>query len=107
MVKYIVAGFAISSLFHAVNVQAQQDPTAPLGWQKKISPTRISAPTLPQLQSVICEQSRCRATLNGQTLMVGRYIKGYRVSQINDSSVILTRNQKQWQLSLFTADIKQ
>lgn len=36
MVKYIVEGFAISCLFHALTVQAQQDPTAPLGWQKNI-----------------------------------------------------------------------
>ena len=107
MVKYIVEGFAISCLFHALTVQAQQDPTAPLGWQKQTSATIISTPRLPQLQSVICDQSRCRATLNGQTLTVGRYIEGYRVSQINDSSVIVTRNQKQWQLSLFTANIKQ
>ncbi|WP_239996526.1 MSHA biogenesis protein MshK [Photobacterium phosphoreum] len=107
MVKYIVAGLVLSCLFFAVTVQAQQDPTAPLGWQKKTSPAIISIPRLPQLQSVICDNHRCRATLNGHTVTVGSHIKGYRVSQINDSSVILTRNQKQWQLSLFTANIKQ
>ncbi|WP_052671622.1 hypothetical protein [Photobacterium kishitanii] len=107
MVKYIVAGLAISSLLHAVNVQAQQDPTAPLGWQKKSPSVVVSAPSLPQLQSVICEQQHCRAILNGQTVRVGSYIKGYTVSRISDSSVILTRNKKQWQLSLFSADIKQ
>ncbi|SMY36604.1 MSHA biogenesis protein MshK [Photobacterium andalusiense] len=107
MVKYIVTGVGLSGLLFAANIYAQQDPTAPLGWQKKSSSVAVSAPSLPQLQSVICDAQACRATLSGKSVTVGSVIRGYRVSRISDSSVILTRNKKQWQLSLFSANIKQ
>ncbi|OBU26171.1 hypothetical protein [Photobacterium aquimaris] len=107
MVKYLVTGVGLSGLLFAVNIHAQQDPTAPLGWQKKTSSVTVSAPLLPQLQSVICDAQACRATLSGKSVTVGSVIRGYTVSRVSDSSVVLTRNQKQWQLSLFSTNIKQ
>ena len=106
MGKYTVTGCVICCLFYGVKVHAQQDPTAPLSWPQQRSSSLHSRSALPQLQSVICEP-QCRAILSGQPVAVGSYITGYRVSRINDSSVILTRNKKQWQLSLFSTDIKQ
>lgn len=107
MVKHIVVGLVFGCLCYGSTVFAQQDPTAPLGWQQQSSSITVSSPKLPQLQSVICYPQRCRAILSGQDVAVGGQIKGYTVSRINDSSVVLTRNGKQWQLSLFAVNIKQ
>lgn len=108
MVKFIVSSLLIFCVCYGTNVYAQHDPTAPLSWQVKPKATVKHGYKLPQLQSVICQQQqKCSAILNGILVSTGGNVKGYTVSRINDDSVVVTRNGKQWRLALFANNIKQ
>lgn len=90
---------------------AQQDPTAPLGWQQPVQSQNKSkkkvTPAVPKLQSVICDQLQtCSAVLNGRVVSKGSVVNGYKVTKINDEFVFLQRGSKQWKLSLFSIDVK-
>ncbi|WP_428775073.1 MSHA biogenesis protein MshK [Vibrio sp.] len=98
-------------LFTIVSVSAiaAQDPTAPLNWQapKSNKTGSVSRKPLPNLQSIACESNLCSAVLQDQVVTVGDKVYGYRVSRIRPETVTLTRGSKQWNLELFTLDIKQ
>ncbi|KMV30208.1 MSHA biogenesis protein MshK [Photobacterium swingsii] len=106
MVKYVFmvalgVGMFISS------VHANQDPTAPLGWQAPVKKHTTSRTRLPQLQGILCdEQSRCTAILNNKVVSIGGRISGYTLSSIQDESVMLRRGSKQWRLEMFAENIK-
>ncbi len=82
------------------------DPTAPIGWQKPVAKPRQVKQPLPALQSVICTNT-CDAVIAGKIVTSGDSVNGYRVGKISDSSVLLYRDGKQWQLSLFRDQVKQ
>ncbi|EGA71786.1 MSHA biogenesis protein MshK [Vibrio sinaloensis DSM 21326] len=90
---------------------ASQDPTAPLNWVKpeQTQPTkkRISQP-LPKLQSIVCiDALSCKAVINNQVRVAGERVAGYKINKIESERVVLSRGGKQWQLELFSMDIKQ
>jgi len=45
--------------------------------------------------------------LNNQVALVGETVNGYKVTSIEPELVRLSRAGKQWELELFTLDIKQ
>ncbi|WP_434358265.1 MSHA biogenesis protein MshK [Parasalinivibrio latis] len=105
----LVVVFALSVLAIPVCSYAGSvavDPTAPLGWQKPVSKARQVRQPLPALQSIICTVS-CDAVIGGKSVAAGDVVDGYRVGKISDSSVLLYRDGKQWQLSLFRDQVKQ
>ncbi|WP_264877799.1 MSHA biogenesis protein MshK [Vibrio agarivorans] len=90
---------------------AAQDPTAPLGW---IAPKKTTTPAkrsyrVPKLNSIICqpEKANCSAILNSRVVSAGDTVNGYRVNQITDQDVTLSRAGKQWKLQMFTLEIKE
>ncbi|MGC9460548.1 hypothetical protein [Vibrio genomosp. F10] len=93
------------------NQNTAQDPTAPLGWQKKESSTSTAKKTvvyrLPTLKSIACDHvNRCNAVLNNSVVETGDKLNGYQVRQITDEKVTLVRGSKLWTLELFSLDIK-
>lgn len=89
---------------------ASEDPTAPLGWEKSVPKTEIAKPSypVPTLQSIVCAEGRnCYAIVDQKMVAQGDMIKGYRVTAIHPDQVKLTRAGREWQLALFTLDIKQ
>ncbi|USD41492.1 MSHA biogenesis protein MshK [Vibrio sp. SCSIO 43135] len=90
---------------------ASQDPTAPLGWEKPNS-TQPSAKKkvvyrLPTLNSIVCvKRDSCYATLNNTVVESGDRVNGYQVTRITDEVVTVARDSKQWNLELFSLDIK-
>lgn len=97
---------AVLMVLMSICAVAAQDPTAPLGGRVSNTGTVSSVATaLPELQSIVCQQV-CYATLNQQVLSRGDEIDGYRVKQISEEQVTLTKGQQIWQLQLFSLDIK-
>ncbi len=103
--KVILAWLLVSGV-----AQAQmQDPTAPLGWAAPAAQAPSVKPVVvkvPQLHSIICVQS-CQAVLNDRVVSQGDSINGYQVARITADQVTLRRGEQQWQLALFSLDIKQ
>ncbi|EEZ01357.1 MSHA biogenesis protein MshK [Vibrio sp. RC586] len=96
-------------LMVAANSYATEDPTAPLGWEKSAPKTEKTKPTypVPTLQSIVCAQGRsCYAIVDQKVVAQGDVINGYRVAAIQPDQVKITRAGKEWQLALFTLDIK-
>ena len=94
----------------SLNVMASQDPTAPLGWQspQQSKATIIKRKPVPKLQSIVCEEAAgCSAIINGQVVLAGEQVNGYKVSQIKPEVVTLVRGGKQWKLNLFSLEVKQ
>lgn len=94
----------------SLNTLASQDPTAPLGWQKSTpnKPAVVKRKPVPKLQSIVCEDTHgCSAIINGQVVLAGEQVSGYKVSQIKPEVVTLVRGGKQWKLNLFSLDVKQ
>lgn len=92
------------------NSVASQDPTAPLGWQKpkQNNTTQVKRVSVPILQSIVCEDvTGCRAILNGQVVVAGEQVSGFKVSQIQPEVVTLVGGGKQWNLNLFSLEVKQ
>ncbi|MEZ8094878.1 MSHA biogenesis protein MshK [Photobacterium swingsii] len=106
MVKYVFM-VALGVGMFTSSVHANQDPTAPLGWQAPVKKHTTSRTRLPQLQGILCdEQSRCTAILNNKVVSIGGRISGYTLSSIQDESVMLRRGSKQWRLEMFAENIK-
>ncbi|MEZ8101919.1 MSHA biogenesis protein MshK [Vibrio bivalvicida] len=99
----LVAGYSF-------NAFASQDPTAPLGWQnpQHSMATTVKRKSVPKLQSIVCEdKGGCSAIINGEVVLVGEQISDYRVGQIKPETVTLVRDGKQWELKLFSLEVKQ
>lgn len=101
----------ISLLGFSCAAFAQQDPTAPLGWQKapESKPVKkVVRHKVPTLQSIVCgEQSECYAILNGKALSAGEKINGYQLNSIQSGYVTVARGGKQWKLEMFPLEVKQ
>lgn len=109
MAKSLI-GLSLISLFSG-NAEANQDPTAPLGWKHiaaSASEKRSVTPhRLPNLNSIICRQSyQCIAILNDKVVEQGARIDGYSVTKVNREFVTLKRGHQQWKLQLFSLNIK-
>lgn len=100
MNKQIICGF--SGLLWACIAQAQ-DPTQP-EWPAFAAPAASVAsaekPAL-RLQLVRQQGEHQLAVINGQSLMVGQVIAGYRLVRIERNQVTLRNEQEQLVLSLF------
>lgn len=84
-----------------------QDPTAPLGWLSAPEKPKRVQYNVPVLQSIICQKdSPCIAILNDKVISSGESINGYRINNIDEKKVTLTRGSKTWHLELFTQVIK-
>ncbi|MDN3608298.1 MSHA biogenesis protein MshK [Vibrio ostreicida] len=96
--------------FSALATQ-DQDPTAPLGWKNpEDSKPKNTVPQepVPVLHSIVCTVGeQCRVVLNSEVAQVGERVAGYKVDEINQDAVTLSRAGKQWTLALFSADLKQ
>ena len=108
MVRIFLALAVIFSSFGYAN----QDPTAPLGWQAPKTKTqkqikkKVIAP-VPTLQSIICaEGAPCYAILNDKVVEKGKFIQGYLANRIEPEFVDLIKSGKKWRLELFPSDIK-
>ncbi|MBD1558978.1 MSHA biogenesis protein MshK [Vibrio sp. S9_S30] len=92
---------------------ANQDPTAPLGWQAPKTTTqnqskRKAVVPVPKLQSIICtEGASCYAIIDDTVVEKGKYMQGYLVNRIEPEFVDLIKSGKRWRLELFPSDIKQ
>lgn len=100
--------FSVSS--YASDTTVGHDPTEPLSWLK---PEQVKKKTLkkrqyfPELQAISCNgQSNCYAVLDDKSMTKGDKISGYTLLAINEESVSIGRPGKQWQLFLFSQDIK-
>lgn len=106
MVKYSL----IIAFFFSVSAYAEQDPTAPLGWEKPknvASQKKKITYRLPKIQSIFCsEDKNCSAILSDTSVSKGDSIKGYYVNNIQSDHVTLSRGGKQWKLEMFSLDIK-
>ncbi|MGR5236197.1 MSHA biogenesis protein MshK [Vibrio alfacsensis] len=90
---------------------ANQDPTAPLGWQKPAAESKAKPKAkqyrLPTLNSIVCKPStECIAILNNRIVEQGALLGGYRVASINSEFVTLKRGDRQWKLALFGLNVK-
>lgn len=99
-----------STSLWASDVVVGHDPTEPLSWLK---PEPVKKKTvkkrqyLPSLQAISCNgESDCNAVLDDKSMRKGDKISGYTLLAINEESVSIGRSGKQWQLSLFSQDIK-
>ncbi|WGV99970.1 MSHA biogenesis protein MshK [Vibrio sp. YMD68] len=112
LLSLAVLGFSVNASVNALPSQKTgQDPTAPLGWQKKDpSTSTVKKPVvyrLPRLKSIACDHvNRCNAVLNNSVVETGDKLNGYQVRQITDEKVTLVRGSKLWTLELFSLDIK-
>ncbi|PFG55195.1 MSHA biogenesis protein MshK [Vibrio sp. ES.051] len=109
MVKKLIISMIVMAA--AGDTWANQDPTAPLGWQKPI--TEASAkPTvkqyrLPTLNSIVCKPTtECVAIMDNKLVEKGERLKGYRIASINSKFVTLKRGNRQWDLELFSLNVK-
>lgn len=106
MVKWSAVALACLSL----SAYGMSDPTLPLS-MKQATQTQKSVKrvaTLPSLQQITCRDDRaCSATLNGQMVKAGQTYRGYRVVNIKEDQVVLSRQNRQWVLDLFGHKIKQ
>ncbi|WP_104046296.1 MSHA biogenesis protein MshK [Vibrio jasicida] len=90
---------------------ANQDPTAPLGWQKTATESQAKPKAkqyrLPTLNSIVCKpNTECVAILNNRIVEPGVKLNGYRVASINSEFVTLKRGDRQWKLELFGLNVK-
>jgi MSHA biogenesis protein MshK len=90
---------------------ANQDPTAPLGWEKPAVETSAKPKAkqyrLPTLNSIVCKPSTaCVAIMDNKLVEKGELFKGYRVASINSEFVTLKRGNRQWDLELFGLNVK-
>ncbi|MDF2155622.1 MSHA biogenesis protein MshK [Vibrio sp. CAU 1672] len=110
MVKHLMMVLMLAAVSSAS--WANQDPTAPLGWQKPAVQSKVTTKTrqyrLPTLNSIVCNpDSQCVAVMNNQIVEQGKLFKGYRIAQINSEYVTLKRGSRQWKLEPFRLNIKQ
>ncbi|WP_024372852.1 hypothetical protein [Vibrio natriegens] len=108
MVKKFIISIALTVI--AGGVWADQDPTAPLGWQKpaesNAKPTKKRS-RLPTLNSIVCKVgSQCSAIMDNQIVEQGELFKGYRVVSITSEFVTLKQSNRQWKLELFGLNVK-
>ncbi|KJY82040.1 MSHA biogenesis protein MshK [Vibrio galatheae] len=99
-------------LIFSTSAVASQDPTAPLGWQQPLQneAAKVKRKPLPALQSIVCienNQNECHAVLDGQVVLVGEQIGGYKISHIKPDTVTLVKGGKSWNLNLFSLEVKQ
>ncbi len=106
MVKSGIFSAALMAMMVST-AQANQDPTAPLGWQAPAKKQTSHRARLPDLQSIICaEESNCTVIMNDVAIGLGGRVSGYTLSEINNDHVTVTRGGKQWRLELFAENIK-
>ncbi|MFW8631569.1 MSHA biogenesis protein MshK [Vibrio natriegens] len=109
MVKKFIISIALTVI--AGGVWADQDPTAPLGWQKPVAESNAKSTKkqsrLPTLNSIVCKVgSQCSAILDNQIVEQGELFKGYRVVSITSEFVTLKQSNRQWKLELFGLNVK-
>jgi len=105
VVKYIL----ILSLFFvfntAVSAVALVDPTKPLNYKVKTI-QKVTRSALPRLQSILGESTKRRVILDNKLYKQGQWVKGYRISRIKKDSVLLSYQNKLYELSLYQ-DLKE
>ncbi|MEF1336967.1 MSHA biogenesis protein MshK [Vibrio rotiferianus] len=110
MDKKIVLAMIIGSISASSVCAAEQDPTAPLGWEK---PTQANSTgkrkyRLPTLNSIVCKPDMpCIAIMNNKIVEQGHSLNGYRIASINSEYVTLKRGDRDWKLELFRLNVKQ
>lgn len=103
LIPSVLLCIALAFSGHAI---ANNDPTAPLGFAPQAKTSAAPQAALPQLQSILCRQT-CNAIVNDEVVETGDSIAGYRITAISESVVKLARGGQNWELSLFSLDIKQ
>ncbi len=109
MVKTFIISITLTVMAGAA--WAEQDPTAPLGWNKPVATSNAKPAAkqyrLPKLNSIMCQtDSQCTAILNNQIVGQGQSVRGYRVVSITSEFVTLKRGNRQWKLELFGLNVK-
>lgn len=84
---------------------AADDPTQPLNWSASKRTVEAQVSVLPSLKSIIC-MSQCSAVIHDQVVTEGDVIDGYTIKEIRSSGVTVQRNNKKWQLKLYSLEIK-
>ncbi|MGB1093013.1 MAG: hypothetical protein ACPGYX_12890 [Oceanobacter sp.] len=104
----LVLLLAAGSCIGAANIQALEaaDPTRPPNWlaQPAESETPVASSPL-VLQQVLLKKNPA-AVINGELLLVGDLIQGYRIARIQAGKVTLQKGQKRQILSLLNRQIR-
>lgn len=77
------------------------DPTRPPVVSEPVSQQEATAPTGPQLQSVLISPTRRVAIISGQNVMLGEKFGDARVVKITENEVVLRNGQDVQVLKLF------
>lgn len=91
--------------FNATALAALADPTTPLNYQVN-AVKKVTRSALPELQSILGEKGKRRAILDNKLYQQGQSIKGYRISHIKKESVLLSYQNKFYELNLYQ-DLKE
>jgi len=86
---------AVSANLNNTPNETLQDPTAPLGYQRKVSAQKSLV-----LQAVYLSASRSEAIINGQAVREGSVVDGATVIKVRDKSVVYSRNGQTGVISL-------
>ncbi|MGO1296886.1 MAG: MSHA biogenesis protein MshK [Vibrio sp.] len=84
---------------------AAEDPTRPLDWSQPEPQAEPTNRRLPVLNSIIC-MSQCSAVIHDQVVTKGDVVDGYTVQEINQTGVTIQRDAQEWQLKLYSLQIK-
>lgn len=104
MVKYISL-LSLLLFFNTTAFAALADPTMPLNYQVKAT-KKVTRSALPELQSILGEKGNRRAILDNELYQQGQSIKGYRISRIKKESVLLSYQNKFYELNIYQ-DLKE
>lgn len=100
--------FLIAAMTFSGLALAGSDPTAPLGERSSQQPQPVEESVLPKLQAVLCAIGNpCHAVLNGQVVNVSERVNGYRVVSIEEDHVKVSKDGKNWALSVYNQQVIQ
>lgn len=103
----VKAAIVVFILMFTTCCRASNDPTRPLSWPTVGTMTgEPMSRVKPSLKSIIC-MTTCAAVINNRVMSIGDKIDGYTITEIDDSFVLMTRNEQEWKLELYSLDIKQ
>ncbi|WP_413701267.1 hypothetical protein ACLKMH_06125 [Psychromonas sp. KJ10-10] len=102
MVKFILFSLLISSasLTHS---EVLVDPSKPLNFSVKKA-VKVSQPSLPTLQSILVKAGKQQAMLNNKLYQQGQSVNGYKITKIDAQKVLLSYQNKQYKLTLYSAN---
>lgn len=78
------------------------DPSKPFNFNVKKT-VKVSQPSLPTLQSILVKAGKQQAMLNNKLYQQGQSVNGYKITKIDAQKVLLSYQNKQYKLTLYSA----